>query len=39
MVLMNNLISSLERGYTVVGVILDFYKAFDSADHVLLFIE
>ena len=36
MVLMNNLISSLERGETVVGVFLDFSKAFDTVDHVIL---
>ena len=36
MVLMNNLISSLERGESVVGVFLDFSKAFDTVDHVIL---
>ena len=36
MVLMNNLISPLERGETVVGVFLDFSKAFDTVDHVIL---
>ena len=36
MVLMNNLISSLERGETVGGVFLDFSKAFDTVDHVIL---
>ena len=36
MVLMNNLISSLENGETVVGVFLDFSKAFDTVDHVIL---
>ena len=36
MVLMNNLISSLERGETVVGVFLEFSKAFDTVDHVIL---
>ena len=36
MVLMNNLISSLENGETVVGVFLDFSKAFDTVDHDIL---
>ena len=36
MVLINNLISSLENGETVVGVFLDFWKAFDTVDHVIL---
>ena len=36
MVLMNNLISSLERGETVVGVFLDFSKSFDTVVHVIL---
>ena len=35
MVLMNNLISSLEKGENV-GVFLDFTKAFDIVDHVIL---
>ena len=39
MVLMNNLISSLEKGETVVGVFLDFSKAFDTVDHVMLLTE
>ena len=36
MVLMNNLISSLEKGENVVGVFLDFSKAFDTVDHLIL---
>ena len=36
MVLMNNLISSLENGETVAGVFLDTSKAFDTVDHVIL---
>ena len=36
MVLMNNLISSLENGETVVGVFLDFSKAFDTVERVIL---
>ena len=37
MVLMNELITSLEKGEIVVGVFLDFSKAFDTVDHHLLF--
>ena len=36
MVLMNTLISSLERGEIVFGVFLDFSKAFDAVDHFIL---
>ena len=36
MVLMNELISSLEKGESVTGVFLDFSKAFDTMDHVIL---
>ena len=36
MVLMNNLISSLERGEIVFGEFFDFSKAFDTVDHVIL---
>ena len=36
MVLMNGLISSLEKGESVIGVFLDFSKAFDTVDHAIL---
>ena len=36
MVLMNELISSLEKGESVIGVFLDFSKAFDIVDHAIL---
>ena len=36
MVLMNELITSLEKGEIVVGVFLDFSKAFDTVDHHIL---
>ena len=38
-VLMNELISSLEKGETVMGVFLDFSKAFDTVDHAILLCE
>ena len=36
MVLMNELISYLEKGESVIGVFLDFSKAFDTVDHAIL---
>ena len=36
MVLMNELITSLENGESVIGVFLDFSKAFDTVDHRIL---
>ena len=36
MVLMNELITSLEKGEIVVGVFLDFSKSFDTIDHHIL---
>ena len=36
MVLMNELISSLEKGESVIGVFLDFSKAVDNEDHAIL---
>ena len=37
MVLMNELITSLENGESVIGVFLDFSKAFDTVDHRIFF--
>ena len=34
--LMDQLIKSLEKGETVIGVFLDFSKAFDTVDHDIL---
>ena len=36
MQLMDQLIKSLEKGETVIGVFLDFSKAFDTVDHDIL---
>ena len=36
MQLMHQLIKSLEKGETVIGVFLDFLKAFDTVDHDIL---
>ena len=36
MTLMNRLISSLENDEYIVGMFLDFSKAFDTVDHVIL---
>ena len=37
MQLMDQLIKSLEKGETVIGVFLDFSKAFDTVNHDMLF--
>ena len=34
--LMNNIIKALEKGHLMVGIYLDFSKAFDTVNHVLL---
>ena len=39
MVLMNELISSLEKGESVIGVFLDFSKAFDTVDHAICYLS
>ena len=39
MILMDKLISSLEKGEYVVGVFLDFSKAFDTVDHDILLMK
>ena len=36
MILMDKLISSLDKGETVIGIFLDFSKAFDTVDHEIL---
>ena len=39
MQLMHQLIKSLEKGETVIGVFLDFLKAFDTVDHDILLLK
>ena len=38
MILLDKLINSIENGEIVVGVYLDFSKAFDTVDHDILLI-